>query len=114
VLNVYEPTFRRNVSPPSSGSKINVARHQSTSWWLPRWFPARLIYILEGGGDTFLRTGSPYGQQSAISQNIAILNTGRVPPYVTVTDRYFLHISLFKICSFVLFFEEHVIDFSSQ
>jgi hypothetical protein len=37
IQSVYEQTFRRNVSPPSSGSKISRARSQSASRWLD-WF----------------------------------------------------------------------------
>jgi hypothetical protein len=31
VYSVYEPVFRRKVSPPSSGSKISLARNQSVT-----------------------------------------------------------------------------------
>jgi hypothetical protein len=53
------PTFRRNVSPPSSGAKNSC--HLLARWFaelffdlLARWF-AELFFDPEDGGDTFLR-----------------------------------------------------------
>jgi hypothetical protein len=45
VQSVYEHTFRSNVSPPSSGSKISRARSQRASRWLD-WFSSLKMNVI--------------------------------------------------------------------
>jgi hypothetical protein len=53
-----EPTFRRNVSPPSSGYKNPRARNQVAAATCSRWFLARGFLYTEVGGEMSVGTRS--------------------------------------------------------
>jgi hypothetical protein len=63
VKFAYEPAFRRDISPPSSASKIFRARNQHARprpSLLARWFLARLIFDAEDGSNMSLRNVGSY------------------------------------------------------
>jgi hypothetical protein len=63
VLTPYIPyvLFRRNVSPPSSGSKINLGPSNTAHWFL-----AGLIFDPENGGDMFFRHAGLHSEYTTL------------------------------------------------
>jgi hypothetical protein len=44
----------------------SAEQETSETWWLGTWFPARLIFDPEAGGDTFLRNVGSYTDYTAV------------------------------------------------